>query len=125
MDGVIDRTNKMGYAETILGRRRPITGLDSKNFNLRSQAERLAVNTVIQGSAADLIKVAMIAIQHRIDKDRLPIQMILQIHDELVFELSEKIADKHTAWITEAMTSAIAVDVPLKVDTSIGKSWLE
>ncbi len=125
MDGVIDRTNKMGYAETILGRRRPIAGLDSKNFNIRSQSERLAVNTVIQGSAADLIKVAMVAIQHRIDKDRLPIKMILQIHDELVFELSEKDAEKHSAWIIEAMTSAIAVDVPLKVDTSIGKSWLE
>jgi DNA polymerase-1 len=125
MDSVIDRTNKMGYAETILGRRRPITGLDSKNFNIRSQAERLAVNTVIQGSAADLIKVAMINIQRKIDTEHLPIQMILQIHDELVFELSEKIVDQHTPWITEAMTSAIAVNVPLKVDTSIGKSWLE
>lgn len=125
MDGVIDRTNKMGYAETILGRRRPITGLDSKNFNIRSQAERLAVNTVIQGSAADLIKAAMIAIQRKIDIEKLPIKMILQIHDELVFELPEKEAEKHTTWITEAMTNAIVLDVPLKVDTSLGKSWLE
>jgi DNA polymerase-1 len=125
MDGEIDKAAKLGYAQTILGRRRPITGLDSKNHNVRSLAQRLAVNTVIQGSAADLIKMAMIAIQRRIEKEKLPIKMILQIHDELVFELPEKDARTQAEWIAVEMTSAIRLDVPLKVDISIGESWLE
>jgi DNA polymerase-1 len=125
MDGQIDKAAKLGYAQTILGRRRPITGLDSKNHNIRSQAERLTVNTVIQGSAADLIKIAMIGIQRRIEKENLPIKMILQIHDELVFELPEKDAQLDAQWIAVAMTSAIQLNVPLKVDISIGHSWLE
>jgi DNA polymerase-1 len=125
MDGEIDKAAKTGFAQTILGRRRPITGLDSKNHNIRSQAERFTVNTVIQGSAADLIKIAMIGIQRRIEKENLPIQMILQIHDELVFEMPEKDAQLNAQWIAVAMTSAIQLDVPLKVDISIGNSWLE
>lgn len=124
MDNVIKKAKNFGYAETILHRRRPITGLSSRNFNVRSQGERLAVNTVIQGSAADLIKMAMIHIQRRIDKDRLPVKMILQIHDELVFELPQKEADKHAVWIAGEMTDAIKLDVPLKVDVSIGPNWM-
>ncbi len=124
MDDIIHKAKNMGYAETILHRRRPIDGLNSKNFNMRSQAERLTINTVIQGSAADLIKVAMINIQKRIEMENLPVKMILQIHDELVFELPKAEAEKHTVWITEAMTGAIKLDVPLKVDVSIGPNWL-
>ena len=124
MDEIIHKAKNLGYAETILHRRRPIDGLNSKNFNMRSLAERLTINTVIQGSAADLIKVAMIHIQRRIEKEKLPVKMILQIHDELVFELPKKEADTHAAWISEAMTSAIKLDVPLKVDVSIGPNWL-
>ncbi len=125
MDGEIDKASKRGFAETILGRRRPITGLTSKNFTVRSLAERLTVNTVIQGSAADLIKVAMVSIQRRIEKEKMPIRMILQIHDELVFELPKTEADKHAEWIASEMNSALTLDVPLKVDVSIGASWLE
>jgi DNA polymerase I len=125
MDSEIDKATKLGYAQTILGRRRPITGLDSKNHNIRSQAERMTVNTVIQGSAADLIKIAMISIQQRIDKEKLPIKMILQIHDELVFELPHEDAQANAHWIAVKMTSAIQLNVPLKVDISIGNSWLE
>ncbi|MEN6308444.1 MAG: DNA polymerase I, partial [Anaerohalosphaeraceae bacterium] len=125
MDGEIDKASKRGFAETILGRRRPITGLTTKNFNVRSLAERLTVNTVIQGSAADLIKVAMVSIQRRIEKEKTPIRMILQIHDELVFELPKLEADQHSDWIAAEMTGALKLDVPLKVDVSIGASWLE
>jgi DNA polymerase-1 len=125
MDGEIDKAAKCGYAQTILGRRRPITGLDSKNHNIRSLAERLTVNTVIQGSAADLIKMAMIDIQRQIDNEKLPIQMILQIHDELVFEMPQDDAQPNAQWIAVKMTSAIQLDVPLKVDIAIGSSWLE
>jgi len=123
-DQTIKQVKSTGYAETILGRRRKITGLSSKNFNKRTQAERLAINTVIQGSAADLIKVAMINIQQKINDEKLPIKMILQIHDELVFELPKKDAKTHAEWITNEMTNAIKLDVPLKVDVSIGPTWL-
>jgi DNA polymerase-1 len=124
MDKSIEQAKKDGFAETILGRRRRITGLGSKNFNKRTQAERMAINTIVQGSAADLIKVAMINIQRKIDADKLPVKMILQIHDELVFELPEKEAKKHAKWISEEMTGAIKLDVPLKVDITTGPTWL-
>ncbi|MBN1795936.1 MAG: DNA polymerase I [Sedimentisphaerales bacterium] len=121
---VIEDARKSGYAETILGRRRKILNLNSKNSLKRSQAERLAVNTTIQGSAADLIKVAMINIQRRIESEDMPVKMILQIHDELVFEVPSKEAKKHSKWISEEMTGAIRFDVPLKVDVTCGASWL-
>jgi len=125
MDDCIEQAKKTGYAETILHRRRDIQNLNSKNFNNRSQAERLAVNTVIQGSAADLIKVAMINIQRKIEAEDLPIKMILQVHDELVFELPADQADKHAEWIRKDMIDAIKLDVPLKVDITSGPSWLK
>jgi DNA polymerase-1 len=124
MDGVIELARKTGYAETILHRRRKIQDLNSKNANKRSQAQRFAVNTVIQGSAADLIKVAMAAIQGRIEREGLPVELILQIHDELVFELPAEQAETHGKWIGKEMSSAIKLDVPLKVDISYGPTWL-
>ncbi|MBP8604593.1 MAG: DNA polymerase I [Phycisphaerae bacterium] len=124
MNNAINRAKTLGYAETILHRRRPISGLSSRNFNVRSQAERLTVNTITQGSAADLIKRAMINIHRRIERDKLPVKMILQIHDELVFELPRQGAEEHAAWIEKEMAEAIQLEVPLKVDVSIGHSWL-
>ena len=124
MDNVIAKAKATGYAETILNRQRRIPNLNSKNFSKRSQAERLAVNTVIQGSAADLIKVAMINIQRKIESENLPVKMILQIHDELVFELPGSQAKKYAKWISKDMIEAIKLDVPLKVDITYGPSWL-
>ncbi len=124
MDQAVEQAKSTGYAETILGRRRRIADLASKNHNKRSQAQRFTINTIIQGSAADLIKVAMINIQRKINDDKLPIKMILQIHDELVFELPAKDAKKNAKWISDEMTNAIKLDVPLKVDVSIGPTWL-
>jgi DNA polymerase-1 len=124
MDDCISRAERSGYAETIMHRRRNIPNLSSKNANKRSQAERLAINTVIQGSAADLIKIAMINIQRKIETQQLPVKLILQIHDELVFELPTADADKHAKWIEKEMTGAIKLDVPLKVDITHGPSWL-
>ena len=123
-DETIALAKKTGYAETILHRRRQIKDLNSKNGNKRSQAERLVVNTVIQGSAADLIKVAMINIQRRIRRQYPAVKMILQIHDELVFEMPKAEAKEHAEWIAEEMENAIPVCVPLKVDVSIGRTWL-
>ena len=124
MDSCIAQAKKTGYAETILNRRRKMPNLSNKNANKRNQAERMAVNTVIQGSAADLIKAAMISIHEKIQSENLPVKMILQIHDELVFELPEKQAEKHAKWISEEMTGAIKLDVPLKVDINYGPTWL-
>jgi DNA polymerase-1 len=124
MDGVVEQATKNGYVETILHRRRKILNLESGNPGKRAQARRLAVNTVIQGSAADLIKVAMVNIQRKIESENLPVKMILQVHDELVFELPTAEAERHSKWIAEEMTGAIKLDVPLKVDITYGPSWL-
>jgi len=124
MDDCIAQAKQTGYAETILHRRRKIPNLSSKNTNKRSQAERLAINTVMQGSAADLIKVAMINIQRKIEAEDLPVKLILQVHDELVFELPATNAKKHASWIEKEMTGAIKLNVPLKVDITHGPTWL-
>ncbi|MCK4753311.1 MAG: DNA polymerase I [Planctomycetes bacterium] len=125
MDSCVALAKSTGYVETILNRRRKILNLDSKNSNKRAQAERFVINTVIQGSAADLIKVAMINIQQKIESQKLPVKLILQIHDELVFELPAADVEKHAKWIADEMTGAIKLDVPLKVDISYGRTWLK
>ena len=124
MNTIIAQAKDAGYAETILHRRRRISNLKSRNSKKRAHAERLAVNTVIQGSAADLIKVAMINIHKKIETENLPVKLILQVHDELVFELPKGEADKHTEWIQKEMIEAIQLDVPLKVDIACGPTWL-
>src|SRR3989339_355846 len=124
MDNVVASAKDTGYAETILHRRRKIVDINSRSAMKQSQARRLAINTVIQGSAADLIKVAMINIQRKIDQQNLPVKMILQVHDELVFELPTAKAEEYSKWISDEMASAIKLDVPLKVDVTYGSSWL-
>ncbi len=124
MDQCVEKAKETGYAETILHRRRTIPNLASKNANKRAQARRMAVNTVIQGSAADLIKVAMISIQQKIENENLPVKLILQVHDELVFELPGTEAEEHAKWIEKEMAGAIKLEVPLKVDISYGPTWL-
>lgn len=124
MDGVINTAKRTGFAETILHRRRKISDLASKNVNKRAQAQRFTINTVIQGSAADLIKVAMINIQRKIEDEFSAVKLILQIHDELVFEMPADEADKHAKWIRQEMATALELSVPLKVDISYGPTWL-
>jgi DNA polymerase-1 len=125
MDNVVARAEKNGYVETILRRHRRIQNINSRNANKRSQARRFAVNTVIQGSAADLIKVAMIHVHRHIQGQALPVKMILQVHDELVFELPTDQVQQHVPWIKHAMEQALSLSVPLKVDIHYGPSWLE
>ncbi len=124
MDSVIEAAKHTGFSETILHRRRRIPDLASKNANKRAQAQRFAINTVIQGSAADLIKVAMINIQRKIEAEFPAVKLILQIHDELVFEMPADEADKHAEWIRQEMTTALELSVPMKVDISYGPTWL-
>lgn len=125
IDDTIERARRCGFVKTILGRRRAIPELQSANRGLRSQGERLAVNTIIQGSAADLIKLAMIELDRRIRSEKLPLKMLLQVHDELVFELPRNRAREMCEIIQTCMESALPLSVPLKVDLGQGDNWLE
>ena len=125
MDDCIALAKQTGYSETILGRRRKIQNLSSKNAGKRSQAERLAVNTVIQGSAADLIKVVMIEIAKEFKMKNVKSKMILQVHDELVFEVHRDELDWIKEMVKDKMENTIKLNVPIIVDMKIGKNWLE
>lgn len=114
-----------GRVETILGRRRPINGIKNTTGHNRNLAERTAVNTVIQGSAADLIKRAMLAVDRDIRVQGLQARMLLQIHDELVFEAPTEEIPRLAPLVRDAMTQALALDVPLKVDLASGPNWLD
>ena len=113
-----------GYVSTLTGRRRAIPEIYATNRSRRSLGERLAINTVVQGSAADLMKAAMVYVQRRIDKDRLPMKMLLQIHDELVLETPEALAAEHAAIVCEEMEKAMSLRVPLRTEAGIGDNWM-
>ena len=125
IEKIIEQADKTGYVQTILARQRAIPQLKAKNYQQRKLGERMAVNTVIQGSAADMIKLAMINIHRKIKKETTAVKMIMQVHDELVFELPGKNAQEYTEIIKQEMTQAIPLDVPVIVDAGIGKNWLE
>lgn len=118
--GTIEETKKTGFVTTLAHRRRYIRDINSKNFNLRSFAERTAVNTPIQGSAADIIKIAMLDIDKKLREEKLRSQMILQIHDELVFEMTPEEAPHLIALVKKSMENAVKLDVPLAVDVKVG-----
>ncbi|MFH1640882.1 MAG: DNA polymerase I, partial [Candidatus Omnitrophota bacterium] len=121
----IEKAKKDGFVTTILGRRRYIPEINNKNQGIRQFAERQAVNTPIQGSASDLIKLTMIQIYEEIKKGDLKLKMILQIHDELVFDVSEKELKQSVDLIRAKMENALKLDVPIRVDIKKGKNWLE
>ncbi len=122
---VVEAARKSGYTETILGRRRPIPELVSRNHNIRQQGERLAINSPIQGSAADLIKKAMIDVDRALREKGLAAAMLLQVHDELVFEVREEALEPAKALILKKMEQAGDLCVPLKVDLGWGRNWTE
>ncbi|GAC1468659.1 MAG: DNA polymerase I [Isosphaeraceae bacterium] len=129
VDAFITRTLESalasGSVQTILGRRRRINGIKNTTGRVRNLAERTAVNTVIQGSAADLIKRAMLSIDERIRLEHFEARMLLQIHDELVFEAPQVELARLALMVREAMTSALVLDVPLTVDIGTGPNWLD
>jgi DNA polymerase-1 len=125
LDQCIAHARRHGYVRTLLGRRRAIPDIHSRNQTARNAAERLAVNTVVQGTAADLIKRAMVNIHRRIKKEDRPSRMLIQVHDELVFEVPKSAVDAEAAMIVEEMSGALALDVPIKVDVGWGPNWLE
>ncbi len=124
LDECVQFAMQHGYVRTLMGRRRPLPGIHSRNPGLRAQAERLAINSVIQGSAADMMKKAMVEIHRRIEDDP-DISMLIQVHDELVFEVSPAIVEDQIQKVRADMTAALPLDVPVKVDLSWGANWLE
>ncbi|WP_027414775.1 DNA polymerase I [Aneurinibacillus terranovensis] len=125
MDNIVIDAKKYGYVTTLLNRRRYLPDINSRNFNLRSFAERTAMNTPIQGTAADIIKLAMVNMAKRLEQEKVVSRMLLQVHDELIFEVPENELELMRKIVPEVMENALALDVPLKVDVNDGPSWYE
>lgn len=125
IDQVISEAYKNGYVTTILGRIRYIPELSSSNYSVKRLGERLAINTTIQGSAADIIKIAMIDLDREIEKQALKTKMVLQVHDELIFEVPRSEKGAASSLVKEKMEKAYTLQAPLKVNLSFGKNWGE
>ncbi|WP_214481593.1 DNA polymerase I [Bacillus sp. SM2101] len=125
MDDIIQEAKQRGYVSTLLQRRRYIPEITSRNFNVRSFAERTAMNTPIQGSAADIIKLAMIKMANRIHQEGLAAKLLLQVHDELIFEAPQEEIEILKQLVPDVMESAVELTVPLKVDYSYGPTWYD
>ncbi|PCN45049.1 DNA polymerase I [Brevibacillus laterosporus] len=125
MEEIKHQAKKDGYVTTLLHRRRYLPDIASRNFNLRSFAERTAMNTPIQGTAADIIKLAMIQMQEALVRNQLKSRMLLQVHDELVFEVPEDELETMQKLVANVMENALKLDVPLKVDVNYGETWYD
>lgn len=125
MESTIEQAREKGYVETLLGRRRPLRDINSKNGTVRAGAERVAVNTPIQGTAADMIKIAMHKVQDLLERENTKTKMLLQIHDELVFDLHNDEAETLPKKIAACMEKALPLDVPIVVELGTGSNWLE
>jgi len=125
LDRTVEEARRRGYVETLFGRRRYIPELKDRSFSVRAFGERTATNSPLQGSAADLIKVAMIRIHRRLTEDRLGARMVLQVHDELVFEVPEPELEAAQAIAKREMEGAAALNVPLVVTLGVGMNWLD
>ena len=125
MENAVAQARKDGYVETMLGRRRYLTDINSRNFNQRSFAERTAMNTPIQGSAADIIKKAMLLVFEALQEKQLRSRLLLQVHDELVLEVVEEERLAVAALVKEKMEQAVCLQVPLLVDVHYGVNWAQ
>lgn len=125
MADTISRAREMGYVETLFGRRRYLPELKASNFNIRSFGERVARNMPIQGTAADVMKLAMIRVDARLKRELPEAKLLLQVHDELIVECPESMAARAAALLKEEMEGAMSWSVPLTVDTGIGKNWAD
>ena len=123
LHGVVAEARRTGYTETLFGRRRYLPDLNSDNRQRREMAERMALNAPIQGSAADIIKVAMIGLDRAITDQGLKSRMLLQVHDELVLEVAPGESDQIAALLRAQMGSAAELTVPLEVSVGVGRSW--
>jgi DNA polymerase-1 len=125
MSDTIEFAQKNGYVETVTGRRRYLRDINSGNGTVRAGAERNAINAPIQGAAADMIKIAMSAIHRELSEGGYKTKMLLQVHDELVFDLHEDEVDRVKTMVEEKMRMAIELDVPIVVEMGVGRTWLE
>jgi DNA polymerase-1 len=125
IDKLLDDARQSGVVKTIFGRRRLVPNLTSRNYQMKSQAEREAVNMPIQGTAADILKKAMIALHAELPKHGLKTRMILTVHDELLFEAPREEADDAVALVRERMENVVHLSVPLTVDAGVGENWKE
>ena len=125
MDRVINEARENGYVSTILGRRRYLRDINSRNATLRGYSERNAINAPIQGTAADIIKVAMNNIHKWMLEEKVKSKMIMQVHDELVFDLVKEEKDLVTKKVEKFMKEAIPLTVPMEIGIGYGKNWLE
>jgi DNA polymerase-1 len=125
MDKSIEQAREKGYVETILGRKRYLPEIYSQNATMRGFAERNAINSPIQGSAADMIKIAMVRVQDWLTKEKLQSKMLLQVHDELVFDAHKSEIELLKKNIPLLMADALPLNVPIVAEVGIGKNWLE
>ena len=125
MDGVVEQAKQTGFVATLFGRRRWVPELKSSNFNTRSFGERVALNAPIQGTAADIIKLAMIRVRDRLRAEGLKGRLVLQVHDELIVECPAEEADRICSLVEEEMEGVAALSVPLLAETHAGKSWAD
>jgi DNA polymerase-1 len=125
MDESIRKARDTGYVTTMFGRRRYLRDIQSRNQVVRGNAERNAINAPIQGTAADIIKIAMVRIHERLKSEKYASKMILQVHDELIFEVEPGELDRLREMVINEMSGAAKLDVPLKVDVGTGSNWLE
>jgi len=123
MDDIMAQAKQDGYVSTLFARRRYLPEINSRNFQRRSFAQRTAINTPIQGTAADIIKLAMVEVEKRLEADGLVSRMLLQVHDELVLETTSDEAKRAVALVRNAMEEVVALDVPLVVDVKLGSNW--
>lgn len=127
MDHVVEQARQDGYVTTLFGRRRWVPELKSSNFNTRSFGERVALNAPIQGTAADIIKLAMIRVRDRLRAEGLEGRLVLQVHDELIVECPERETERVCALVKEEMEAVAAQRLPVRLlaDTAAGKTWAE
>jgi DNA polymerase-1 len=125
LDATKEQAREKGYVQTLLGRRRFIPDINSKNRQVREAAERMAINMPVQGTSADIIKVSMINLYREMARRQLKSKMLLQVHDELVFEVPEAELEEMRQLVPDVMDKAVKLDVPLKVDTKVGRNWGE
>lgn len=125
MNSLIYDAYKNGYVKTLMNRKRIIEEINNKNYMIRQSGERMALNTPIQGSAADILKKAMIEIDREMTRLNLQSKMLVQVHDELVFEVKEEEIDILKDLVIKIMTSTYKLDVPLEVDYEIGDNWYD
>ncbi|HAN51185.1 MAG TPA: DNA polymerase I [Lachnospiraceae bacterium] len=125
IDGLVSKSKETGYAETLFGRRRPIPELKSSNFMQRQFGERVAMNSPVQGTAADIIKIAMVRVHDRLAEEKLSSRLVLQVHDELLIEAKQEELEQVKAILKEEMMGAASMAVPLEIDMEVGDNWYD